>query len=61
MAAPPAWRCVGRLASGACGQIEALCGRFGAGMQRACAGAAICFKVLLDERPVSLAMGPDLC
>eukprot|EP00965_Chrysotila_dentata_P142745 4718297-Pleurochrysis_carterae.AAC.1 len=50
-----------RLASGACGQLEALCGRFGAGMQKTFAGAAICVKVLLDERPASLAMSPDLC
>ena len=50
-----------RLASGACGQIEALCGRFGAGMQRNCAGAAILAEVVLHERPASLAMGPDLC
>eukprot|EP00965_Chrysotila_dentata_P240495 6203748-Pleurochrysis_carterae.AAC.9 len=30
-----------RLASGACGQTEAPCGRFGAGIQRNCVGAAI--------------------
>eukprot|EP00965_Chrysotila_dentata_P034880 1161219-Pleurochrysis_carterae.AAC.4 len=30
-----------RLANGASGQIEAPCGRFGAGIQRNCAGAAI--------------------
>eukprot|EP00965_Chrysotila_dentata_P205141 6182773-Pleurochrysis_carterae.AAC.1 len=30
-----------RLASGACGEIETPCGRFGAGIQRKCAGAAI--------------------
>eukprot|EP00965_Chrysotila_dentata_P243972 6205713-Pleurochrysis_carterae.AAC.4 len=30
-----------RLASGTCGQIEAPCGRFGAGIQRNCAGSAI--------------------
>eukprot|EP00965_Chrysotila_dentata_P093309 3082460-Pleurochrysis_carterae.AAC.1 len=49
-----------RLASGACGQLEAPCGRLGAGIQRNCAGAAILDKALLDERPASLAMGPDL-
>eukprot|EP00965_Chrysotila_dentata_P011219 365535-Pleurochrysis_carterae.AAC.2 len=30
-----------RLASGTCGQIEAPCRRFGAGIQRNCAGADI--------------------
>eukprot|EP00965_Chrysotila_dentata_P242298 6204792-Pleurochrysis_carterae.AAC.3 len=36
--ASPASVALSRLASGACGQIEAPCGRFGAGIQLHCAG-----------------------
>eukprot|EP00965_Chrysotila_dentata_P210685 6186037-Pleurochrysis_carterae.AAC.1 len=61
MAAPPAWRCVVQPV------VRAVTGgavrKVGTGIQRNChcAGTSILAKVLLDERPASLAMGPDLC
>eukprot|EP00965_Chrysotila_dentata_P173709 5734615-Pleurochrysis_carterae.AAC.1 len=47
-----------RLASGACGQIEALYGRFGADMQRNCARGSHLSQSLVRRAPRFACHGP---